>query len=106
VGPTLLRLFAVVLAAGLLGLPLAIAASIGRGHLPAVGATILLVTAAQVSVLLGVGGWFPFAVPGLLAAAGSPGAPALDTAQVLLVPPTSGLGVWLTVRWWRTAEIT
>ena len=83
-----------------------LAASIGRGYLPAVGAVILLVAAAQVAVLFGAGGWFPYASPGLLAVGGADGVPHVTVPQVLLVPVTVGLAGWATVRWWGSTEVS
>ncbi|MFZ0015434.1 MAG: ABC transporter permease [Acidimicrobiia bacterium] len=101
----LIRLLAICSGAGLLALPTGYVASVGRGYLPAIGALIITVAAAQIAVLFGTGGWFPFAVPGLAAVTGTPGAPALSLAQVVLVPLVSLAGMAGTVRWWRRAEV-
>lgn len=91
---------------GLLALTLGLVASVGRGYLPAFGALILLTVTTQIAVLLGTGGWFPYAAPGLFALAGVDGIPAVSTIQLLLVPATVGLVAWLTMRWWARAEVT
>lgn len=83
-----------------------LAASVGRGYLPAVGAVILLVAAAQVAVLFGAGGWFPYASPGLLAVGGADGVPSVSLLQVLLVPVTVALVGWGTLRWWGRTEVS
>lgn len=101
----LLGLFAVVYTGALLSTTIGLVASVGRGYLPAIGAIVLIVAAAQVAVLFGTGEWFPFAIPGLLAVTGTEGAPALSAIQIGLVPVTAGLGVWLTLLWWHTAEV-
>lgn len=103
--PELLRLFAVSVGAGLLSLTMGLVASMGRGYLPAVGALAVVIIAAQISVLFGTGGWFPFAVPGLLAVSGAEGVPELNPAQISLVPIIAAAGAWLTIRWWRNAEV-
>lgn len=100
------RLLFVVVSTGLLSLIAGYVASIGRGYLPAIGVLVVIVAIAQVSVLFGTGGWFPFAVPGLVAIAGSEAAPQLTTAQFALVPVVVGAVVWLTVVWWQKAEVT
>lgn len=104
-GPEVVRLFAVALSTTGLALSIGVVASAGRGYLPAFGALVLILVAAQVSVLFGTGGWFPFAVPGLVAVAGAEGIPPLAATQVALVPATVALGVWATVRWWHRAEV-
>ncbi|MFN8196328.1 MAG: ABC transporter permease [Nocardioidaceae bacterium] len=104
--PGLGRLLAACLLTVLLATTLGLVASVGRGHLPAIGVMILLVMAAQVSVLFGTGGWFPYAAPGLMAVAGGEGVPLLAPAQVLLVPVTGAVAGWLTVRWWGRAEVS
>lgn len=105
VAPGLLRLLAVAGSTCLLSLSAGLVASIGRGYLPAIAALILIVAAAQVAVLFGTGGWFPFAIPGLLAIAGTDGAPSLTAVQLALVPATVAAATWLTVRWWQRAEV-
>ena len=101
----LLRLLAICIGAGLLSLTMGFVASVGRGYLPAIGALIVLVAAAQVSVLFGTGGWFPFAVPGLMAVAGAEGVPDLNAIHLTLVPALGAAGVGATVWWWRKAEV-
>ena len=104
-GSALLRLSFVVAATGLLALSAGYVASVGRGYLPAIGAIVIVVATAQISVLFGAGGWFPFAVPGLVAIAESEAAPTLSAAQLALVPTVVVAGVWLTVAWWKRAEV-
>lgn len=100
-----LRLLAICVAGGSLALTVGYVASVGRGYLPAIGALIVIVAVAQVAVLFGTGGWFPFAVPGLAAVSGTPGIPELTTVQLGLVPALVLAVVPLTVRWWRNAEV-
>lgn len=91
---------------GLSSLTVALFASLGRGYLPAFGGLGGLVVAAQVAVIAGAGGWFPWAVPGLWAMASS--APALGAVPLwhLLVAPCSAAVVGaLTVARWRRAEL-
>lgn len=99
------RLLGISVGAGTLALTLGLAASLGRGYLPAIGALIVIIAIAQVAVLFGTGGWFPYTVPGLMAVAGAEGAPELNAVQIALVPAVALVGMWLTVLWWRTAEV-
>jgi len=99
-----LRLFAVCVSASLVALPVGYVASVGRGYLPAIGALIVVIAAAQVAVLFGTGQWFPFAVPGLMAVSGAEGVPSLSVPNLMVVPITIAAGAALTVRWWHVAE--
>ncbi len=101
VSASLGRLSAIAVLAALLALPTGYVASAGRGYLPAIGALIVVIAISQVVVLFGTGGWVPFAVPGLLAVGGEL---APTAVQIALVPIAGGLGIWMTVRWWRHAE--
>ncbi len=103
--PPLLRLLAIAVFTSVLSLTVGLVASVGRGYLPAVAALIMIVVAAQVSVLFGAGAWFPYAIPGLIAVSGSEGASVLGPMQIALIPGATAVGVWLTVHWWRRAEV-
>ncbi len=103
--PGVVTLFVVVLLTSLLATTTSYAASAGRGYLPAIGAVILIVAAAQLSVLFGTGAWFPYAVPGLLVVAGAEGIPEPSALQIALVPALVTAGGWLTIQWWRRAEV-
>jgi len=97
-------LFLVTLGAAGLALCLAWVAGVGHGFLPPIGAMIMIVMIAQVAVLFGTGAWFPFAVPGLMAVAGSEGAPVIEPVQYALVPVTIAIAIVITIDWWRRAE--
>lgn len=101
----LARLVVISLGAGLLAMTMGFVASIGRGYLPAIGALIVIIAVSQVVVLFGTGGWFPFAVPGLMAVAGAEGAPILNPTQLVLVPGLALVSIWLTAGWWERAEV-
>lgn len=103
--PELARLLAISLGAGALSLTMGYVASIGRGYLAAIAVLSVIIAVSQIAVLIGTGGWFPFVVPGLLAIAGTEGAPQLNAAQIALVAVVGMAGVWATVRWWRNAEV-
>jgi hypothetical protein len=53
---------------------------------------------------MGTGGWLPFAVPGLIAVAGTEGAPELTATQIALVPVVVVAVAAATLSWWRTTE--
>lgn len=85
----------------LLVTPIAFSACAGHGYLPPVGIMILLVVLAQVSVIIGRGDFFPWAIPALYAQ-GEP----LGLAGVALVILTSIAGVVSTVGWWERVDQT
>lgn len=61
----LARLLGLTLMTATLAIPAAWAASLGRGLLPGIATTIGLIAVAQIMVVAGTGGWFPFAAPAL-----------------------------------------
>jgi len=86
-------------------LPIAWVASAGRGYLPAIGATVLLVFLSQVLSALGLGPWFPWAVPALFSGAAGPEAESsLGVGTYLLVTFIVLGGIAAVVAWWRTAD--
>ena len=92
---------------GLSALTIALFASVGRGYLPAFGGLVGLVAVAQVAVVVGAGGWFPYAVPGLWAIASS--TPTLATVPIwhlFVVPCTAAAVGAVTIAWWHRAELS
>lgn len=98
-GAAPVRLFAITLLTALLALPCALVATVTRGYLAAVGAAVTIVVVAQVAVMVGVGGWVPFAVPGLWAVGAGAGG-GVTASQLALVAPLALATVALTVRAW------
>ncbi|MFI7482338.1 ABC transporter permease [Kocuria sp. M1R5S2] len=98
-----------ILAAGLLTAVLSagygLAASVGRGYLPAVGVLFVTVLAAQVVAAAGHGAWFPWAVPAVLAGTAGPEQPVgwAGIASVLVVGAGSAV---VTALWWERADHT
>ncbi len=96
----LIKLFVVSFSSSLMAMVVAIVASVSRGYFAAVGAVIVLVACGQLSVLFGVGGWFPIAVPGLLAVAGTEGVPDVTLPHILFASATVVGASFFTVWWW------
>lgn len=85
--------------------PVALAACIGRGYLPAIGLTMVVIPLATVLASVGVGGWFPWSVPALAGGIAGPAAAAgVGVASYLLVGITAIAGAVLTVTWWQLAD--
>lgn len=82
----------------------ALAASAGRGYLPAVGWAILTVVFAQITAVLGRGDWFPWAVPALVSGMAGPAHDSVGPHSFVLVALTFGVGLVATLRWWSIAD--
>ncbi|MFC4496249.1 ABC transporter permease [Streptomyces ovatisporus] len=97
----LARVFALVVFSGLLAVPVAWAATLGRGLLPGIAAAIGTVAVAQVMVVAGTGAWFPVAAPAMWALEPATVSRA-QLALVPLVPLVSGL---LAMRAWSRLQL-
>ena len=84
----------------------AFVAGVGRGYLPALGFVFLTVFLAQVVAALGLGAWFPWAVPALVSGVTGPGGETATAFSVGLVAVASAIGLWATLRWWSRADQT
>lgn len=97
----LVRLFILTVLTGFLTWPAAWVATLGRGLLPGIAATVLLILIAQVFAVAGTGAWFPIAAPALWAVA--PGE--VSTNQLALVAVVPAASAALTVRAWSRLEL-
>jgi ABC-2 type transport system permease protein len=84
--------------------PFALAASIGRGYLPAVGLVVVIIALAQAMAAVGAGAWFPWSVPALASGMAGEASRTLPPASYLLVSLTALAGAILTMTWWRSAD--
>lgn len=76
----------------------------GKGYLLPVGFVILMVIMANFTGLAGLGPYFPWAVPGLIAAASKESGMQPVTASYIILFSTSGVGFLATLLWWRLAD--
>lgn len=84
--------------------PVAFFASYGRGLIAALGFVILSLVMAQFIGLVGLGPYFPWAIPGVYTApAGTEGMQLVFMSYVILVV-TSVVGFVGTLAWWRFAD--
>lgn len=99
-----------ILGAGVLTIMLlpfvAFVASIGRGFMPAFGWTILTVFIAQISIIMGWGGWIPWSIPGLFSGAAGPKSDYLGVHSYVILATASIIGLAITFYWWRKADQT
>jgi ABC-2 type transport system permease protein len=84
--------------------PVAFFASLGRGYLLPMGATILFVLFANVLAVAGWGDFFPWSVPALYAGAGGSAEASLGAASYWIVVLTGLAGMVGTYLWWRFAD--
>lgn len=96
VGTTALLAFALTTVFGL-------AASLGRGYLPAVGTMFAAVFTAQLIAAFGYGAWYPFSVPALHAGLTGDAPTGFGYCAVVAVAAAS---IWATAQWWRRADHT
>ena len=91
----------------LLLMPLvALLSSSGRGYMAPFGWTIFTLAMANLSMILGWGDWFPWAVPALFSGAAGPRDEALGSYSYLILSLTSLIGSIATYLWWRDADQT
>jgi ABC-2 type transport system permease protein len=84
----------------------ALLASAGRGYLPPFGWTIFTLFLANLSVILGWGDWFPWAVPGLFSGAGGLREEVLGIHSYVILAVACIIGFVATYLWWRDADQT
>lgn len=85
-------------------IPFALAASVGRGYLAAVGVMFLASFLAQIFAVLGYGEYFPWSVPSLYSGVAGPDrTPAGPFGYALVISVGIG-GAVGTAAWWRTAD--
>ncbi|GMA41965.1 ABC transporter permease [Mobilicoccus caccae] len=87
-------------------LPAGWVATLTRGYLGGIVATLAAVLGTQFAVALGAGAWVPWSAPGLWAGVAGPAAAATVTPLQLTLPVVVGaLGVWATCRAWARLQL-
>ncbi len=79
-------------------------AGVGRGYLLPVAWAIVTMAAAQVSVVLGWGEWFPWAVPALVAEIAGPKGGSIGAHSLIVLGIAALAGIAATILWWRSAD--
>lgn len=100
--PALGRQFVLVVLTGVIALPVAWAATIGRSILAGIAVAIGLLVASQIAVVAGAGPWLPFSVPALWAISGGTD---VTAARLALVVPIAVAGAVLAMLSWRNLEL-
>ena len=100
-----IEMFAVVsLLTLLLSTPVAFLASYGRGYLAPIGFVILTLITAQFCTALGLGPYFPWAIPGAYSVSESAAGTQLGVTSYAILIITSLIGLAATFAWWRYAD--
>ncbi len=100
---------AIALAAGLtVGLQswAAFFASVGRGYIAPLAWAVAMIALSQILTVLGVGSWFPWAVPAILAGAGGAAVEPVTAGAIVVLGLVALAGVIATITWWERADQT
>ncbi len=81
-----------------------LAASVGRGYLPGVGALFAAVFTAQIIAALGYGPWYPYSVPPLYAGIAEPESARPGLSGFASVAVLAIASVAATIGWWHRAD--
>lgn len=82
----------------------AFVASAGRGYLPAIGFLLLCMGLANLFANIGLGAYFPWAIPMIFAGASGPVAGSLPAVSYIIIAGTSVTGTVATVLFWKYAD--
>jgi ABC-2 type transport system permease protein len=96
------RQFALSLLSIAIATPAAWAATAGRSVLTGIATTIVILVTAQISVITGAGGWYPFAAPALWAIHSDI---TVTPFQLSLIVPIIAAAVALTLQSWKTLQL-
>jgi ABC-2 type transport system permease protein len=88
----------------LLGSPVSFLAGYSLGIIAPLGFVILTMIMAQFTGLIGLGPYFPWAIPGLFSVANDAQGLQLHTVSYIILILTFVTGYWATVRWWQSAD--
>jgi ABC-2 type transport system permease protein len=98
------RFLATSLLTLLLSSPVAFLSGYSRGIVAPLGFVILTMIAAQFAGLIGLGPYFPWAIPGLFSVAVNAPGFQLQAASYVILSLTFLLCLWATLRWWNHAD--
>jgi ABC-type transport system involved in multi-copper enzyme maturation permease subunit len=87
-----------------LSTPVAFFASYGRGYMISLGFVILTLILASFIGMVGLGPYFPWAIPGLYGAPGGTADQSLTMASYIILGCTSALGLFGTLFFWKFAD--
>jgi ABC-2 type transport system permease protein len=85
-------------------IPVAFFASFGRGYLPPMGFVMLTLIVAQFIGLVGLGPYFPWAIPGLYSTAAGTEGLRIGVISYIILYFITVVGLIGTLAWWRYAD--
>jgi ABC-2 type transport system permease protein len=88
----------------LLCTPVSFFASYGRGYMLPMGFVILTLIIANFTGMVGLGPYFPWAIPGIFSMTGATGGMQMIFASYIILLFTSFAGFAGTIAWWRYAD--
>lgn len=89
----------------LLNTPIAFFAIAGKGYLTPLGIVAILLVLAQIIGAIGIGNYFPWAVPGLYSGSGGTEMKGdLNVLSYLILIATSIAGYFSTILWWKYSD--
>lgn len=97
--------FVTSLLALLANTPVAFFALWGKGYLVPLGGVIILLVLAQIIAAMGLGIYFPWAIPGIFAGSGGEELKMkLNEMSFAILLITGLLGYWASILWWRYSD--
>jgi ABC-2 type transport system permease protein len=81
-------------------------ASVGRGYIAPLAWAVAMIAMSQILTVLGLGSWFPWAVPAILAGAGGVAVEAITAGAIVVLVLVALAGVIATIIWWERADQT
>lgn len=88
----------------LLCTPVSFLSGYNRGIVAPLGFVILTMISAQFAGLIGLGPYFPWAIPGLFSISVNEPGFQVDSAGYIILASTFVLGLWATLNWWNQAD--
>jgi ABC-type transport system involved in multi-copper enzyme maturation permease subunit len=99
-----INFFMTALLTFLLSTPISFLAGYSRGIIAPLGFVFLTMITAQFIGLIGLGPYFPWAIPGLFSVANDAAGMQLHLSSYIILILTFAIGYWATLRWWQYAD--